>query len=101
MARLIVSVAASDDVRDIVNYLENHAGPRTALRYALDFDAVLDRIAEMPGAGSLREYLGAGVRMVMVAPYLVFYETASSGDVHVLRVLHWRRDITTNLIRKP
>jgi plasmid stabilization system protein ParE len=88
MPRLVISVAARDDVRDIVQYLEDHAGPRTALRYAVDFDAALNRIAEMPGTGSPRQYLGVGVRMVMVAPYLMFYEIVSSGDVHVLRVLH-------------
>jgi plasmid stabilization system protein ParE len=98
MAQLNVSAAARSDIRAIIDYLEQHAGRRIALRFALEFDAMFDRIAEMPGIGSPRAMLGDGVRMAMVAPYLIFYETGSAGDVRVLRVLHWHRNITRDLI---
>jgi len=100
MAQLLVSPAARDDIQSIIDYLEHAAGRPIALRYALDFDAAFDRIAEMPAAGSPRPVLGAAVRMAMVAPYLIFYQTGSGHEVTVLRVLHERRNVTSELSQR-
>ena len=101
MARLVVSATAHSDIRGIIDDLEERAGRRIALRFALDFDATFERLAAMPGIGSPRPALGPGVRMAMVEPYLIFYEISVSGDVLVLRILHGHRNITTELIQRP
>jgi len=99
-ARVIVSDVARGDAWRILDYLERAAGTATALRYAIEFDACVDRIAEFPHAGSPRPQYGAGVRIIVIEPYLVFYEVAVSGDEAVmLRVLDGRRDITRDLLR--
>src|SRR5688572_13986108 len=100
-ARLVVSNAAQADARDILEYLRGEAGGPTATRYALDFDAAVDRIAALPHSGSPRRQYGPDVRVVIVDPYLIFYEADSSGgDVRVLRILHGSRNITVKLILK-
>jgi plasmid stabilization system protein ParE len=100
MARLIVTVAARDDLRGIIDYLETHAGTAVAMRYAAEFDAALNRISEFPALGSPRRELGPGTRLVVVSPYLVLYEHRSADDTAVmLRVLDGRRNITGALLR--
>jgi plasmid stabilization system protein ParE len=99
-AKLIVSNAARMDARDILNYLQEHAGDGIALRYAVDFDAAIDRIADLPHTGSPRKQYGSDVRVVIVDPYLIFYSSPPSGDeVRVLRILHGSRDITRSMLR--
>ena len=100
MARLIVTIGARTDIRRIIDYLEENAGKPVALRYAVDFDAAIDRIAELPGVGSPRRQFGEEMRIVIVNPYLVFYERLVANDtVVVLRVLDGRRKITEDLLR--
>jgi plasmid stabilization system protein ParE len=98
-AKLVVSDAARADARDILDYLEEHAGEQIALRYAVDLDAAVDRIANFPRIGSPRRQLGDDVRVVIVDPFLLFYTVTLSGDdVVVLRVLHGSRDITRSVL---
>ena len=98
-ARVVVSNAAQADARDVLDYLRAEAGDRIAVRYAHDFDAAVDRIAELPHSGSPRRQYGTDVRAVLVDPYLIFYETDFDGrHVRILRILHGSRDITVKLI---
>jgi plasmid stabilization system protein ParE len=99
MTRLVVTAAAREDIRRIVDYLESNAGRPIALRYAIGFDDALDRIAEMPGIGSPRPEFGRGTRIVIVNPYLVFYEPGGGEAVFVLRVLDGRRNINKEMVR--
>jgi plasmid stabilization system protein ParE len=99
--RLVVSDAARADVRDVLEYLRAEASDRTALQYALAFDAAIDRIADLPLSGSLRRHFGPDVRVVIIDRYLIYYEADSSGEsVRVLRILHGSRNITQELILK-
>ena len=100
MARVIVSTVARSDLHRVVDYLEEHAGRTIALRYALRFDAAFDRIAACPDSGSPRPALGVGTRMVIVDPYLIFYEHVEDrGIVSVLRIVHSHRNVTRDMIR--
>ena len=49
MARFFVSHAARADIHRIVDYLETNASKAVALRFALAFDAVFDRIVAASG----------------------------------------------------
>jgi plasmid stabilization system protein ParE len=101
-ARLIVSDAARADVREILDYLQREAGKRIALRYSMEFDAAIDRIADLPHTGSPRTSFGPNMRVIIITPYLIFYEATPDGELAtVLRVLHGSRNITETLIRGP
>jgi toxin ParE1/3/4 len=99
-AKLVVSDAARADVREILDYLQREAGDRIALRYSIEFDAAIDRIADLPHMGSPRTSFGPDMRIMIISPYLLFYEATPDGQLAtVLRVLHGSRNITEKLIR--
>ena len=101
MARLIVTSRARADIRQIIDYLEAHAGRSVALRFALEFDAAFDQIAELPMIGSPRAEFGPYTRLWIVNPYLVYYDFDAAGDIAVmLRVLHGHRLITMDMLRR-
>jgi toxin ParE1/3/4 len=101
MARLIVSLEAQADISSILAYLRQKAGPAVADRYVDGFDAAMDRLVLFPGTGSPRPELGADARTTMVDPYILIYDFHLDQDiVAVLRVVHGRRNITMELIKR-
>ena len=98
MARVIVSAVAAEDLIEILTVLEAQAGVKIANRYQHDFTQVYEQLAQFPGSGAPRPELGGQTRVVVVSPYLMFYEH-DTDLVTVIRVLHGRRNITRNLIR--
>jgi toxin ParE1/3/4 len=101
MARLIVSDEARSDISTILGYLRREAGSPVALDYADGFGRAADLLAQFPGMGTPRAELGIGARSVMVKPYIVIYDyDAPEEVVTILRVVHGRRNITADLIRR-
>lgn len=101
MARLIVAPEAQADINSILSYLRLTAGPVVADRYVDGFDVATERLVLFPGTGSPRSELGADARTTMVDPYLLIYDYHLDQDlVVVLRVVHGRRNITMDLIRR-
>lgn len=101
MAEVQLSPEARRDLLAVLEYLDGVAGPRAARQYDTLFKQTIDRLAQFPGIGSLRPNLGAETRLVMVDPYLVFYDGGpSSTIVHVVRILHGRMNITPDLIAR-
>jgi toxin ParE1/3/4 len=99
MAGLRLSRVAQADFDAVIDYLTTVAGNRVAVAFAENVQASIDRLADFPGIGSPRPQFGAETRTVGVAPYLIFYDGGPKSEtVHVLRILHGRRDITPGLI---
>jgi plasmid stabilization system protein ParE len=99
MARVLVSAAARQDVRDILSNLNRHAGYVVAARYAADFKRVYRELAEFPESGPRRLVLGPNARIKIVHPFVIFYDADADG-VTVLRVLHGRCEITDRLMSR-
>jgi plasmid stabilization system protein ParE len=101
MARLIVSLEAQQDVRSIVAYLRRNAGMPVADKYAVAFDEAADLLSDFPGIGTLSPELGPIARRYVISPYVLIYDFDSSSDTAtVLRIVHGRRNITVDLIRR-
>ena len=101
MARLIVAPEAQADISSILSYLRLKAGPAVADRYVDGFDVATERLVLFPGIGSPRPELGADARTTMVDPYLLIYDYHLDQDtVVVLRIVHGRRNITMDMIRR-
>jgi toxin ParE1/3/4 len=97
----VVKTAAWADVAEILDFLEAKAGPATALKYARLFDSLLERVAASPETGAPRPKLGAGTRIFVASPYILFYAyDAVADEATVLRILHSRRNITQDLLRQ-
>jgi toxin ParE1/3/4 len=101
MTRLIVTAEAEADTRDILAYLEREAGPLIAEKYGRRFRLTLERLLDMPGTGAPRPALGPNVRIAIVYPYILIYDHAPDEDsLALLRILHGRRNISRDLLRR-
>jgi toxin ParE1/3/4 len=100
VARLIVSRETQADLDEILNYLATVAGKSVALRFGERFHAAFRYLMDFPAAGAMRPRLDAGMRIWVVAPYVVFYQFAIDDDtVKVVRILHSRRNVTERLLK--
>ena len=99
MAAVRLSPQARRDLLSIVEHLADVAGPRVARKYDDEFKRITDNLAVTPGIGAPRPHFGTETRVMIVKPYLVFYDGGPhSESVHVLRILHGHRNITPELI---
>ena len=101
MTRLTVTADAERDTGNILSYLAREAGQEIAERYAKQFRATIERLLHWPESGAPRPVLGEAVRIVVVSPYVLIYEYSRSDDtLALLRILHGRRNITEELVRR-
>lgn len=102
MTRLLVAAEAKTDLSDILDYLALNAGSRTALAYAERFAGAIERIIALPRSAPPRPKLGPDTRVVIVYPYLMIYDFAAAADTAtLLRVLHGKRSITEQMLKRP
>ena len=100
MLRVTFSPEARRDLIDITDYLCSVASPQTARKYETLIRRAVDSLRDIPGAGPPRREFGPHVRMLIVRPYLIFYESSPEvDDISILRILHGARDIDEDLIR--
>ena len=101
MTRLVVTADAEADTREILSYLEREAGPTVAIAYGRRFGSVLRRLVDLPETGAPRPALGPNTRIGIVSPYILIYDFVRADDLLVLlRILHGRRNITRDLLRR-
>ena len=90
---------ARTDLREIIETLRRDAGSAIALRYTEAFETNFDRLVDHPGIGAPRRRFGKRARILIVSPYLIFYDGAPKDvTVTVLRILHESRRITSKMI---
>lgn len=96
---LVVSPAALNDIEAILVYLAREAGETVAAKYRRELLRIFALLGDQPALGARRPELGRGVRLSIVAPYLVLYRYIHE-TVTVLRVLHGSRRISAALLRR-
>ncbi|HAH09582.1 MAG TPA: hypothetical protein DCL54_02730 [Alphaproteobacteria bacterium] len=100
MTSVILSQAASNDEREILQYLADSADDAVLTKYVKRFREVYQQLSQHPESGSLQPHLGKGTRMRVVAPYNVYTDYDETQDIVViLRVLHGSRKITRRMMR--
>lgn len=99
MALVLFSEQIRRDLDGIVQYLERVAGAQVALDYALEFERSTNQLVDNPGLGAPRSKYGRNIRMLIVEPYLIFYDGGPKAkQVIVLRMLDGRRRISRRMI---
>lgn len=89
--KLIVGLKASQDLREIENYIAQD-NPQAAVDFVEQLAGRFDELTQFPGIGRKRDDIRVGYRSVSVKDYLIFYRV--SGDVvEIMHVLHGRRDL--------
>lgn len=88
---LVLSADAERDIDDIWDYLASEASISIADRTVRSIESKCRLLKEQPFIGPARDDLIAGMRSILVHPYVVFYRV-SLTSVEIVRVLHQRRD---------
>jgi toxin ParE1/3/4 len=100
MARLVFAAIADADTAGIIDDLAEKAGRLTALKFSALFERVYDRLERYPKSGAPRPVLGRGVRICVVAPFIIIYRFTEENDtVTVLRLVDGRRRMSGKLLR--
>ena len=71
---------------------EESGNPEVGDRIIDQTAAVMEKLAEFPAMGRPRYDIRPTLRSFVSPPYLIFYRRKGDG-IHVVRVLHERRDI--------
>jgi plasmid stabilization system protein ParE len=101
MVEVRLSPVAQADFDAIIDHLSSVAGNKAAAKYAARLQATANRLADFPGIGAPRPQLGTETRLVVLKPYLIFYDGGPQSEtVHVLRILHGSRNITPALVAR-
>jgi len=100
-----VSPAAQADIDDTAEYISID-NVDAGYRFLVGVDETLDRLIDMPGLGTPREYLNnrlSGLRSVPIRGFrnwLLFYRVVQD-HVEVIRVLHGARDLAALFLDEP
>jgi toxin ParE1/3/4 len=89
MGRYFLSSLADADMLAVWEYIAQDNIP-AADRMIDCFTATFERIAQFPESGERYEHAKGEFRIVVVAPYLIFYRIAGD-NVDIVRVLHSAR----------
>lgn len=82
---------AEQDLMDIWLYTEERWGPAQADAYLDAIALGVQRLVEHPEAGTKRDSVRDGYRVLFIQQHAVYYRLTPTG-VHVVRVLHGRMD---------
>jgi toxin ParE1/3/4 len=86
-AKILLSPAARQDLREIWRYSMKSGGGERADAYIADLHAAFARLALFPGAGRLDERYGEGIRLSRAGLHLSIHRPAE-GAVEIIRVVH-------------
>jgi toxin ParE1/3/4 len=87
---VVFSPAAIADLEEIGDYIAQDS-PARAETFVAEIRARCNRIADMPRAAPQRADLRAGIRMVPLGRYLIFYSI--DDGIRIERILHGARDL--------
>ncbi|HVY12756.1 MAG TPA: type II toxin-antitoxin system RelE/ParE family toxin [Alphaproteobacteria bacterium] len=101
MAGVRLSREAQSDFDDLIAYLRGVAGSVVAHRYGRQILTAISLLANFPDMGTARPELGTATRLIIVHPYLIFYErSGEKSEATVLRILHSARKVSEALLTK-
>lgn len=81
------------DLEAIAEYTIERFGIEQARRYRDELKTCFDQLAGNPRLGRRAEQLGSGLRRYEHRSHIVFYQVADT-DLLIVRVLHYRMDVT-------
>ena len=98
MAKLRFTRKAVEDLTGIWNYTADAWSESQADEYYGMLIAACRRIAENPSAAGRRyDEVAEGLFGVKAGRHILFYRSADSGGVEIVRILHERMDLKTKI----
>lgn len=94
--RIVLSPEARSDLNDTLLYTEQQWGLAQQRSYYAQLKAAFAQLAQYPDLGILRPEFGQRVRGRRVGQHVVLYQP-SQTEILILRVLHVRQDLKTEV----
>lgn len=92
-----LSKKAKADLRSIAAYTQRKWGANQRRIYLRQFDDTFHVLADSPDLGASCDHIKKGYRKFPLSSHLIFYRISSSKKIKVIRVLHKRMDVDSNL----
>jgi len=94
--RLVVAVAAQEDLRAIGRYTAETWGPDQKVGYLNQIRARFIQLRKVPGLGRMRDEIRPGYRSISSGRHVIFY-CETDELIEVVRILHDRMDLHRQL----
>ncbi len=91
--KLRISEPAEHDLREIYSYLATES-PEAATRFTSELIDQLYRIAKLHLPGSNRDWVSKGLRAIPFKQRVIYFRDYPE-HIHIIRILHAKRDIQT------
>ena len=98
MWRIIYSADARDDLDDIYNYTLDQWDERQADAYASGIRTAIERLRDFAKIGTPVRSASGEVHRLRYKSHAVIYRHDSGNEVRILRVLHARRRLTSEVL---
>ena len=88
---------ARADIKSIFIYTQKKWGREQRKIYAKQFDDTFHMLADNPNSGKECDYIKLGYRKFPQSSHIIFYRTLSNNEIEIVRILHKRMDVRTQL----
>jgi len=92
MPHVVRSVQSERDALSIWLYVAEHGSVNAADRVIDHLDQAIQRIAEIPTLGRVRDDIDPSLRSYLVHSYLIFYRVVDQ-TVEIVRIIHGARSL--------
>lgn len=99
MPRFRIKAAARADLKGIAKYTEQTWSREQRNSYLTELDQAFHRLAENNELGKGCDHIRSGYRVFPVGEHLVSYQTGARKVVEIIRVLHKRMDVSSQLLK--
>ena len=97
MKKFRVSIAADTDLRKIAQYTQEQWGAERRDAYIKKLFDAFAQLADTPDMAPRMDYVREGYRCFPVERHVVYFRTASTHSVEIIRVLHKRMNAEAQL----
>lgn len=97
MSRYLLSPAAQLDIESIWDYTTDVWGSGQAEVYVRELQRTIEQLAANPRIGKSCDEIRPGYRKFSSGSHVVFYRVGDDARITVVRILHGRMDVDTNL----
>lgn len=100
MGTFTLTNKAKSDLKSIAAYTQRKWGREQRGIYLKQFDDAFHLLANSPEVGAKCDFIKLGYRKFPNVSHVVFYRSLSDSKIEIVRILHKRMDVETNL-RNP
>ena len=97
MNSFTLTQAAKNDLKAIAQFTEQRWGRLQRTVYIKQFDDSFHILAKTPLAGKNCNYIKHGYRKFPQGSHIIFYREDSSQDIQIVRILHKKMDVDSQL----